>query len=106
MCFLLKNYSLVEVVYLFIRCNKIKIFLWNANNTDINGVSKQNTYTYSKLLEKDNTGKEGVPTMSLAAFEFLFIDCGNKANNDVTTFLNLRFIIKQRSALFWKNITC
>ena len=57
MSFLLKNYSLVESVYLFIRCNKTKFFLWNTNNTDRNGVNKQNTYT--KHLEKDNIGKWG-----------------------------------------------
>ena len=42
---LLKNYSLVEIVYLFIRRNKTKFFLQNTNNTDRNGVNKQNTGT-------------------------------------------------------------
>ena len=55
MSFLLKNYSLVESVYMFIRCNKTNFFLQNINNTDRNGVNKQNTH--SKHLEKDNTGK-------------------------------------------------
>ena len=45
MSFLLKNYSLVESVYLFIRCNKIKFFPQNTNDTDRNGVHKQNTHT-------------------------------------------------------------
>ena len=54
MSFLLKNYSLVESVYLFIKCNKTKFFLGNTNNTDRNGVNKQNTHT--KHLEKYNTG--------------------------------------------------
>ena len=57
MSFLLKNYSLVESVYLFIRCNKTKFFLRNTNNTDINGVNKQNTHT--KHLEKDDIGNGG-----------------------------------------------
>ena len=40
-----KNNSLVEVIYLLIRFNKSK-FLWNANNTNGNGVTKQtNTHT-------------------------------------------------------------
>ena len=55
MYFLLKNQSLVESVYLFIRCNKTRFFLRKTNNTDRNGINKQNTHT--KHLEKDNTGK-------------------------------------------------
>ena len=47
MSFLLKNYSLVESVYLFIRCNKTKFFLQNSNNTDKNGLNKKNTYENS-----------------------------------------------------------
>ena len=58
MCFLLKNYLLIESVYLFIRCNKTKFFQRNTKNTDRNGVNKQNTHT--KHLEKDNIGKWGV----------------------------------------------
>ena len=57
MSFILKNYSLVESVYLFIRWNKTKFFLRNTYNTDRNGVNKQNTHT--KHLEKDNIGKGG-----------------------------------------------
>ena len=48
----------------------------------------------------------GVPTMSLAASEFFVFDSVKEASNDVTTFLNLRFITKQKPALFWENITC
>ena len=58
MSFLLKNYSLVEIVYLFIRCNKTKFFLRNTDNTDRNGVHKQNIHT--KHLEKHYIGKGGV----------------------------------------------
>ena len=95
--FLLKNYSLVENLYLFIRCNKTKFFLGNTNNADRNGVHKENTHT--KHLEKDNIGKGGA-TMSLDTFEFLFFDSAREASNDVDTFLNLRFIKKQKSAGF------
>ena len=38
--------------------------------------------------------------MSLDAFEDLFFDSARKASNDVSTFLNLRFIKKQKSAVF------
>ena len=38
--------------------------------------------------------------MSLDAFEYLFFDSARKASNDVSTFLNLRFIKKQKSAVF------
>ena len=56
-------------MYLLIRRNKIKSFLWNTNNTDRNDVNKQNTpthppthththtHTNTKNSEKDNTGK-------------------------------------------------
>ena len=40
--FAFQTYSLVEVTYLLIRFNKTKFFPWNTNNTDRNGVNKQN----------------------------------------------------------------
>ena len=45
MTFLFKNYSLAKVIYLLIRCYKTRFFLSNTNNTDRNGVNKQNTHT-------------------------------------------------------------
>ena len=57
MSFLFIKYSLVEFVYLFIRCNKTMFLLSNTNNAVKNGVNKQNAQT--KHLEKDNIGKEG-----------------------------------------------
>ena len=108
MSFLFKNYSLEEVVYLLIRWNKTKIFLWNTNKSDRNGLNKQNTQT--KHLEKDNTGKKGegvVPTMH--ASEFLFFDSTKEARNDFNTFSNWRFIKKQKPTAFWKKyymLTC
>ena len=44
--------------------------------------------------------------MDLATSEFLFFDSAKEASNDVTTFLNLRFVTKQKPALFRENITC
>ena len=38
--------------------------------------------------------------MSLDAFEFLFFDSEREASKDVDTFLNLRFIKKQKPAVF------
>ena len=38
------------------------------------------------------------------ASEFLFFDSEKEASNDVNTFLNLRFIKKQKPAASWKNI--
>ena len=70
--FLFKNYSLTEVVYPLIRCNKTTFFLWNTRNTDRNGVNKRNTHTHTKHLHKDHTGN-GDPTMSPAVSEFLFV---------------------------------
>ena len=105
MSFLLKNYSLVKSVYLFIRCNKTKFFLPNTNNTHRNGVNKQNTHT--KQIEKDNIGKGGGGGGSiLDAFEFLFFHRARQARNDVNTFLNLRFMKKrkQKPAGFFKKI--
>ena len=56
MSLLFKNYSLVEVIHLFIRFNKTKFFPWNTKNTDRNGVNKQ-IFTDTKHSEKDYTGK-------------------------------------------------
>ena len=99
MSFSLKDDSLIEFVYLFIRCNKNKFFLRNINNTDRNGVNKQKTQT--KDLEKDNIGKGWIPTMSLDAIEVWFFDSAGEASNDVNTFFNLRFIKKQKTAGFF-----
>ena len=39
--------------------------------------------------------------MSVDTFEFLLFDNAGKASNDVNTFLNLKFIKKQKSAGFF-----
>ena len=57
MSFLFKNYTIVKTIYLLIRCYKTKSFLWNKNNTDRNGVNKQNTYRHTKHSEKNDTEK-------------------------------------------------
>ena len=102
MCFLLKNYLLVESGYLFIRCNRTKFFQRNTIDTDRNGVNKQNRRT--KHLEKDTIGRGG-PTMGLDAFEFLFFDSAREASKDADTFWNLRFIKKEKPAVFFeKNV--
>ena len=69
MNFLFKNYSIVEVAYLLIRCNKL--FLWNINNTDRIGLNEQNT-RHQTLRERKHEkrgggggGGGGCPTMSL-----------------------------------------
>ena len=41
--FFSKNYSLVKVKYLLIRCFKTRFLQWNTNNTVWNGVNIQNT---------------------------------------------------------------
>ena len=102
MSFLLKNNSLVEVVYLFIRCNKTKFFLWNTNNTDRNGVNKQNTYF--KHLEKNNIGKEGGAQLWAWMLLKWISDSAREASNDVNTFLKLRFIKKQKQVVFFDKI--
>ena len=64
--------------------------------------------THTKHLEKYNTGNGGGGgglTMSLDAYEFLFFDSSKEASNDASTFLNLKFIKKQKPAVFWQNIT-
>ena len=62
---------------------------------------------HTKHLKKNNTGKgegEGsVPPMRLDTSEFLFFDSAKEASNDVNTFLNLRFIKKQKPAVFLRN---
>ena len=55
MSFLFKNYSLVKVMYLLIRCNKTRFFLGNTNNTNRNGVNKQNTHTHTHIHTHTHT---------------------------------------------------
>ena len=69
MSFLLKNYSLVEVVCLFIRCNEIKFLPWNTDNTNRNSVNKPKKD--NKHLEKDNIGKRGGEGVQLWAWMVL-----------------------------------
>ena len=47
MSFLFKNYSLVKVIHLLIKCCKTSFFLWKTNNADRNGVNKQSTHTHT-----------------------------------------------------------
>ena len=47
MSFFSKNYSLVKVIYLLVRCYKTRLFLRNTNNTDRSGVNKQHTDTHT-----------------------------------------------------------
>ena len=75
-----------------------KFFLRNTNYTDRNGVDKQKTHT--KHLEKDNV-ETGGPTINMDAFEFLVFDSAREASNDVNTFLNFRFVKKQKTAGFF-----
>ena len=49
--FAFQQYSLVKVIYLLIRFNKTKSFLWNTNNTDMNGINQQNTHTHTPYWE-------------------------------------------------------
>ena len=100
------NYLLVEVVYLYIRRNKTLLFLWNTNNTDKNGVNKQNTHTHQTLRERQHwKGWWGSNYEPDCFWSFVF-DSAKEASNDITTFLNLRFITKQKLSIFWENITC
>ena len=48
MSFLFKNYSIVKVIYLLIRCYKTRFFQWNKDNTDRNGVIQQNTHIHTQ----------------------------------------------------------
>ena len=42
-----KNYLLVKVIHLLIRCYKTRFFPRSTNDTDRNGVNKQNTHTHT-----------------------------------------------------------
>ena len=43
---------LTAVIYLLIRFNKSKFYPCNTNNTDGNGVNKQNTHTHAHHMMK------------------------------------------------------
>ena len=47
MSFLFQNYSFVKIIYQLIRCYKTRFFSRNTNDTDRNGVNKQNTHATS-----------------------------------------------------------
>ena len=61
MSFLFAKNSLVKVIYLVIRFYMTSFVLWNTNNTNRNGVNKQNTHahthththTHTKPLQKN-----------------------------------------------------
>ena len=55
-CLFFSKLFTCESIYLLIRCYKTGFFIWNTNNTDGNGVNKQNI-THREQSEKDNTGK-------------------------------------------------
>ena len=44
MCFLFRNYSLVEAIHLLIRFKKTNSFLWNIKNTVRNGINGRNRH--------------------------------------------------------------
>ena len=52
MSFLSKNYLLLKVIYLLIRCYKTRFFLWNKNNADKDGVHKPHTHTHTHTHKK------------------------------------------------------
>ena len=43
------------IIHLLIRCYKTRFFVRNTNNTDRNGVSKQNTHTHLRTLTHMHT---------------------------------------------------
>ena len=47
-----KYFLLVEVIYLLIRFNKTKAFLWNTKNANINGVYKKTKHTTHRKKDK------------------------------------------------------
>ena len=56
--FFFKNCSLVKVIHMLIRWYKTRFFLWNTNNTDRNGVIKENTHTHTHTPNTLNTLRE------------------------------------------------
>ena len=64
---------------------------------------------HTKHLQKDNTGKGGggreFQLWAWMLLNFLFFDSAKEASKDVNTFLNLRFIKKQKPVVFWEIIT-
>ena len=48
-------YYMVKVIHLLIRCYKTRFFIWNTNNTDRNGVNKQNKHTHTTNTQRKIT---------------------------------------------------
>ena len=58
MSLILKNYSLVEVIYLLIRFNNNKFFPWNKQYGEMVEMMKINkTHTCTPNTQKDKNGK-------------------------------------------------
>ena len=65
MSFLFKNYSLVKVIYLLIRCYETRFFLWNIYNTDRNGVNKQNIHTHTHQTHRERLHWKRLASMKI-----------------------------------------
>ena len=93
-------------MYQLIIRSKTKFFLWNTDNTDENGVNKQNTYTTNtqrKITLERMEGWVG-PTMSLAAsIFFLVFDSAKEGSNDVTNFWTW-YLSLHRNQYFFEKI--
>ena len=68
------------------------------NKTHIKELEKYNTRNGVWMGGRGETGS----TMSLDASEFLFFDSAKEASNNAKTFLNLKFIKKQKTTFFWR----
>ena len=80
---------------------KTKFFLRSTNNTDRNGVHKQNTYT--EHLEKDIIGKGGGATMSQDVFECMLFGSAREARMTSTLF-ELKIYQETRTSCFFEKI--
>ena len=70
------------------------------NKTHIKELEKYNTRNGVWMGGRGETGS----TMSLDAPEFLFFDSAKEASNNAKTFLNLKFIKKQKTTFFFEKI--
>ena len=105
---LFKHYSLVEVAYLFFRCDKTKFFLWNTNNTDRNGVDKQNLNTHTHTHTRTHTTKDKAVWSYLLAWQLLnfsFFTVKKKQLKNSALFWTWDSSLN-KNKLFLRNITC
>ena len=92
--------KIIHFCLLLIRCYKTNFFLWNTNNTDRNGVNKQNTHTHTHTHTLNTQGK--ITLEKVSSYENKWYPPFLKKNTPIYFFNPSIFIGKIWTPLFSK----